>query len=141
MNADRDLELALRDQAGGRDPQRPLPVRRVGAATEVRQVVGEVRDDLEQQRDGDAAQRRIQPQRRRRSRAAAPIPTTTPLSAAGRVAGRAASSQIRTVEGRAAGAGVARSSDGAHGRRGYFVYSAGRFSRNAVEPSCASSVV
>ena len=64
---------------------------------------------------------------------AAPSPTTTPLSAAGSVAGRMASSQIRNVDGRVVG--------GRHGRRGNREKSGLRFSRKAVEPSCASSVV
>ena len=99
----------------------PWPVRRVGAPAEVGQVVGEVGDDLEQQRDGEAAERGVEPERRPRA-SAAPRPTTTPASAAGSVAGRAARTQMRSGGGRRAarpgraGAGAERRHQG---RRGY----------------------
>ena len=63
---DRDLQLALRDQAGRRDPQRALSIGRVRAAPEVREVVREVGEDLEQQRDREAGEGCVQPERRAR---------------------------------------------------------------------------
>ena len=69
---------------------------------------------------------------------ATPSPTSTGPTAAGSVAGLAASSQIRAVEGTGVAVTFGRS---AQGRRGKREKSGLRFSRNAWLPSCASSVV
>ena len=53
--ADRDLELALGHQPGGRDPDGSLAIRRVGTAPKIRQIVGQVGRDLQQQRNRQAA--------------------------------------------------------------------------------------
>ena len=62
------------------------------------------------------------------------MPTSTGTTAAGSVAGRAASSQTRGPLTATAAALTA------HGNRGYFEKSGLRFSRNAFLPSLASSV-
>ena len=59
----RDLELALGDKAGRRDAQRALAVGRVGAAPEVRDVVREVGEDLQQERNREAGERGVEPER------------------------------------------------------------------------------
>ena len=71
MPGQRDRRARSRPRAGARVTRPaaatrsgPGPVRRVGALAEVGQVVGEVRGDLEQQRDGEAAERRVEPERR-----------------------------------------------------------------------------
>ena len=100
---------------------RPLAVRGVGAAPEVRQVVGEVGHDLEQQRDQHAAERRVQRGTARPTASPAPRPTATPATAAGSVCGRAAWTQIERVDGRGPERGARRRREaiGHQGRRGY----------------------
>jgi hypothetical protein len=118
--ADRDLQLPFGDEAGRGDPDRPGPVGRVGPRAEVRQVVGEVRRDLEQQRDREAAQRRVERGTASRRRGGRPSPTTTPLSAAGQ--GRRADRERARSERRRRGArarGVEASRVASSGRRGY----------------------
>ena len=61
---DGDLQLALRDEARRRHARGTLPRLRVRAAPEVREVVREVRRDLEEERHEDAADRRVEAERR-----------------------------------------------------------------------------
>ena len=121
---------------------RPGPVGRVGAPPVVGEVVGEVREHLQEQGDGEAAERRVEPERRPdgqrgaepdddgrdRGRQRVRPDGQEPGAERGGRAGR-----DRRARGDASGV--------AHGRRGNLVKSGRRFSRNAVEPSCASSVV
>ena len=121
-----------RDEAGGRDPDRTGPVGRVGALAEVGQVVGEVRGDLEQQRDGEAAERRVEPERRA-DRERRPEPDDD--AAQRRRQRRRPDGQQPDPE-RPGGGARARRLAGVlrHGRRGNREKSGGRFSRNAANP-------
>jgi hypothetical protein len=101
---------------------------RVRAPPEVGEVVGEVRDDLEEEGDGEAAERGVQAERRARPRAPLPAPRRTPARAAGSVFGRRGEEPgpQRTGGPRTrAGAGTCRAGAGGpgsgigHGRRGY----------------------
>ena len=126
-----------RHEAGRGDPQRPGPVGRVGAASEVGEVVGEVREDLQQQGHRQAAERGVEAERRA-DRQRGTEADDHPGGRGRQVAGRIASSHVRRDRGPAAVGGTAVV---AHGRRGNFAKSGRRFSRNAFDPSWASSVV
>ncbi len=148
---DRDLQLALGDEAGGGDPRRARPVGRVGALPEVREVVGEVGQDLEQEGDGEAREGGVGPERgrRRRARRRGPRPPPTPRRGAWRADREEPGAEggrrgpRRRGHGRRPGrrGRGPRLDDVDHGRRGNFVKSGDRFSRKARDPSCASSVV